>query len=368
MAFNLKLVLKALLFSSSQPLTIKDIQTVFGRYHDQAASTSLGLSAGGGELGAGSEEHGEGGEESALEEAVSGGADLALSRTEEIVAEEINPLGLAPVDADLYVDVPSLVTAAQIRTAMDELAEELKAMNDIYLLIDGAQGYRLVTHPRFAKWIRIQRDEPPPVKLTQSALETMAVVAYRQPVTRSELEAIRGVSAEAGLSKLMERELVYIVGRADLPGRPLQYGTTDKFLEFVGVKSLVELPASDVLSPRQIDEWLNRAANVTPPADAEMGLPLEEGEGESPSFTPVEIEHVDSVAHEAAVAEVESDVEVEESIEGDLPVAVETEVETEIAGEAAEEDLVADAGKDAGAPSEDGAPGDDGSSSDEPKR
>ncbi len=196
-----------------------------------------------------------------------------------------------PSDADLYADVPALITTAQIREAMDELAAELRTHNDIYLLIDGAQGYRFVTHPRFARWIRILRDEPPPVKLSQSALETLAVIAYRQPVTRSEIESIRGVSADAGLNKLLERELVYIVGRADLPGRPLQYGTTDKFLEFVGVKSLVELPASDVLSPRQIDEWLNRAANTTPPADAEMGLPLEEGEGDSPSLEPVTIEH-----------------------------------------------------------------------------
>ncbi len=275
MAFNLKLVLKALLFSSSQPLTIKDIQTVFVSYHDQTATLGPGS-------GAGETDPGEATEVSVDEGAATG---QALATT----ADEINPLGLAPVDVELYADVPALVTAAQIRDAMEQLADELRAMNDIYLLIDGAQGYRLVTHPRFAKWIRIQRDEPPPVKLTQSAIETLAVVAYRQPVTRSEIEAIRGVSADAGLSKLMERELVYIVGRADLPGRPLQYGTTDKFLEFVGVKSLVELPASDVLSPRQIDEWLNRAANVTPPADAEMGLPLEDGEDESPSFAPVEI-------------------------------------------------------------------------------
>lgn len=302
MAFNLKLVLKALLFSSSQPLTIKDIQTVFARYHDQAQAPAI--KAGDTEN---VEEAAEEPAEQAVAESVATGEPSgdAAAGTEE----ETNPLGLTPVDEELYVDVPSLVTAAQIREAMDELAAELKALNDIYLLIDGAQGYRLVTHPRFAKWIRIQRDEPPPVKLTQSALETMAVVAYRQPVTRSEIEAIRGVSAEAGLSKLMERELVYIVGRADLPGRPLQYGTTDKFLEFVGVKSLIELPASDVLSPRQIDEWLNRAATVTPPADAEMGLPLEEGEGESPSLEPVEIAHVE-----------ESD-EMEESIEGDAPVA-----------------------------------------------
>lgn len=298
MAFNLKLVLKALLFSSSQPLTIKDIQTVFARYHDQAQAPAI--KAGDTEN---AEEPSEEPAGQAAESGVMGGEIPAGTE------EETNPLGLTPVDEELYVDVPSLVTAAQIREAMDELAAELKALNDIYLLIDGAQGYRLVTHPRFAKWIRIQRDEPPPVKLTQSALETMAVVAYRQPVTRSEIEAIRGVSAEAGLSKLMERELVYIVGRADLPGRPLQYGTTDKFLEFVGVKSLIELPASDVLSPRQIDEWLSRAATVTPPADEEMGLPLEDGEGESPSLEPVEIAHV------------EESGEADASIEGDAPAA-----------------------------------------------
>lgn len=285
MAFNLKLVLKALLFSSNQSLTIKDIQTVFTRYHDLATRASESATDA---TEVGPENAPASGPEGSLTRD-SGGAATGDAPAAADTFEETNPLGLAPADVELYVDVPSLVTAAQIRLAMDQLADELRAASDIYLLIDGAQGYRLVTHPRFAKWIRIQRDEPPPVKLTQSALETMAVVAYRQPVTRSELEAIRGVSAEAGLNKLMERGLVYIVGRADLPGRPLQYGTTDRFLEFVGVKSLVELPASDVLSPRQIDEWLNRSAQVTPPADAEMGLPLEEGEGESPSFAPVEI-------------------------------------------------------------------------------
>uniref|UniRef100_UPI00404AACCE SMC-Scp complex subunit ScpB n=1 Tax=Cephaloticoccus sp. TaxID=1985742 RepID=UPI00404AACCE len=117
-------------------------------------------------------------------------------------------------------------------------------------------------------------------------------MAYRQPTTRAEIEAIRGVSADAGISKLLERELIYIVGRADLPGRPIQYGTTDQFLEFSGIKSLNELPASDVLSNRQIDEWLQTAMNpIVPPADAEMGLPLEEGEGASPNLEPVSVEH-----------------------------------------------------------------------------
>lgn len=272
MAFNLQLVLKALLFSSSQSLTIKDIQTVFARYHDQAQSTmALGNTEG------------------TVVVTESGEGEAAATENDLTVADLAGDSPSAPRDAELYGDVPSLVTAAQIREAMERLSEELKLQNDIYLLVEGPQGYRLVTHPRFARWIRVQRDEPPPVKLTPSALETLAVVAYRQPVTRSEIEAIRGVAVENVLNKLLERELIYVVGRADLPGRPIQYGTTDKFLEFVGVKSLIELPASDVLSPRQIDEWLNRSVNVTPPADAEMGLPLETGEGDSPSLAAVEI-------------------------------------------------------------------------------
>jgi segregation and condensation protein B len=282
MAFNLKLVLKALLFSSNQPLAIKDIQAVFTRYHEKAQALHAANT----------------------EAAANETAEVPADETAAVVPSggesggeaEAGAPDSADMDAELYADVPSLVTATQIREAMDELAAELRAQNDIYLLIDGASGFRIVTQPRFARWIRTLRDEPPPAKLSQSALETLAVVAYRQPVTRSELESIRGVSCETVMNRLLERELVYVVGRADLPGRPLQFGTTDKFLEFVGVKSLVELPASDVLSPRQIDEWLNHTANATPPADAEMGLPLEEGEGASPSLNPVNIEHVENTA------------------------------------------------------------------------
>jgi segregation and condensation protein B len=90
------------------------------------------------------------------------------------------------------------------------------------------------------------------------------------------------------------------VGRADLPGRPLQYGTTDKFLEFLGIKSLDELPASDVLSNRQIDEWLQNSSNARPPTDVDMGLPLELGEGASPNFDQVTIQHGDEVAMPSA--------------------------------------------------------------------
>jgi segregation and condensation protein B len=235
MAFNLKKVLKALLYSSGQPLAMKDIQSTFERFHRQA------------------------------EAAPEGAAPAPAPDAAELPAE--------PADSpDLYEGVPALVTAAQIREAMDEIAAELRAADEGLVLVDGASGFRLATQPRFARWIRLLREAPPPAKLSQSSVETLAVVAYRQPVTRAEIESVRGVSADAGISKLLERELITVVGRAELPGRPLQYGTTERFLEFVGVKSLDELPASDVLSSRQIDEWLKGGAAGHTPNDADMGL------------------------------------------------------------------------------------------------
>jgi len=277
MAFNLKKVLRALIFSTSQPLSVKDLQAAFTRYHEQAALPA-------------SE-----GEDTVSEEAAPGAEAAAALAGEplpgERPAEALNPLALAEEDPELYSEVPSLITATQIRETMAELTTEVANAGLGLVLVDTASGYQLMTEGRFARWIRVLRNEPPPVKLSQSALETLAVISYRQPVTRTEIEHIRGVSAEAGVNKLLERELIYIVGRADLPGRPLQFGTTDKFLEFIGIKSLDELPASDVLSNRQIDEWLQKTTNAKAPSDADMGLPLELGEGASPSFESVTVEH-----------------------------------------------------------------------------
>jgi segregation and condensation protein B len=261
MAFHLKKVLKALLLSSSQPLAIKDIQAAFTRFHEQTSELPTGDFSG-----AASGERRADDESKPVAVPEQNVGPTSSDEIAEIAAE------IPPSDPELYSDVPSLVTATQIREAMDQIAAELRASDEGLLLIEGNAGFRLVTHPRFARWIRILRQEPPPVKLSQSAIETLAVIAYRQPVTRSEIETIRGVSAEAGLNKLLERELVYIVGRADAPGRPIQYGTTDQFLEFVGIKSLDELPASDVLSSRQIDDWLKTASNSHAPTDTDMGL------------------------------------------------------------------------------------------------
>lgn len=277
MAFHLPSVLKALLFSSGQPLSIKDIQDVFARYHEQHQVPAP----------------------------VETSSDIPAAAPAEEDA----------IDLEAAADVPNLVTAAQIRDAMAEVSKTLESSGDVYLLDESAKGYRIVTNPQFAPWVRALRNEPPPARLTPASLETLAVVAYRQPVTRSEIEAVRGVSADAGLNKLLERELIYITGRAELPGRPLQYSTTDQFLEFVGVKSLVELPASDVLSPRQIDEWLKEAMNPSTPGDAEMGLPLEESEGDAPTQSDTPLAEPETETNDEAVVEASPDETAETTAE-----------------------------------------------------
>jgi segregation and condensation protein B len=156
-----------------------------------------------------------------------------------------------------------------LRRLLDDLARDWQDRG--VELVALASGWRFQSRPELRPYLDRLHPEKPP-KYSRAAMETLAIVAYRQPVTRAEIETIRGVSAEAGVNKLLERELIYVVGRADLPGRPIQYGTTDRFLEFVGVKSIDELPASDVLSSRQIDEWLNNAMNPAKLSDTDMGL------------------------------------------------------------------------------------------------
>ena len=120
-----------------------------------------------------------------------------------------------------------------------------------------------------------KRDNPKPQRLSQAAMETLAIVAYRQPVSRSDIEAIRGVSSDSSINTLLEHELILVSGRADLPGRPLQYETCDKFLEYCGLSSIEELPASDILSPEQVNEWILEASNheMETLSDTDVGLP-----------------------------------------------------------------------------------------------
>ena len=109
-----------------------------------------------------------------------------------------------------------------------------------------AGGFRMETVPEVAEYVRAYL-KPKPQKLSRAALETLAVIAYYQPITRAEVERMRGVDASASLKVLLERQLIRVVGRKEVPGRPLLYGTTERFLEVFGLKDLKDLPPLEEL-------------------------------------------------------------------------------------------------------------------------
>lgn len=258
MEFNLQKILKALLFSTSEPLTVRDIQRVMTRFHEEAAKRQQEFK----ELNPDSVPSADSSEES--------------TDTPDVVEGE------HVYSSDLIDQVPSLLTAAQIREALDQIDQELQQNNEVYRVQTTNNGFRIVITPEFSEWVRLLRNVPKPAKLRSSALETLAIIAYRQPVTRAVMEAIRGVSVDNALNKLIELELITVVGRADAPGRPIQYGTTGRFLEFCGIASISDLPASDVLSPSQLNDLISRATHASTPQDGDVGLssPDDDAEGE----------------------------------------------------------------------------------------
>src|ERR1035437_6083575 len=140
------------------------------------------------------------------------------------------------------------VKETELTTALEDLAKDHEAAQRSYRLACVAGSWQFVTQPEYAAWLKAlvgHRLRPP--RLSQPALETLAIIAYRQPITRAEIEQVRGVSVDGVMQTLVERGLVEQVGRAKVVGRPMNYGTTILFLEYFGLRSLEELPAADEL-------------------------------------------------------------------------------------------------------------------------
>jgi segregation and condensation protein B len=136
----------------------------------------------------------------------------------------------------------------ELTLALEELARDHEAAARSYRLACVAGSWQFVTQPEYATWLRaLVGIKARPPRLSQPALETLAIVAYRQPITRAEIEQIRGVNVDGTMQTLTERGLVEGVGRADVVGRPPTYGTTALFLEYFGLSSLEGLPAADEL-------------------------------------------------------------------------------------------------------------------------
>jgi segregation and condensation protein B len=147
------------------------------------------------------------------------------------------------------------VKEADLVAALEQLAKEHEEANRSYRLVCVAGSWQFVTQPDYAPWLKAMvghKIRPP--RLSQPGLETLAIIAYRQPITRSEIEQVRGVTVDGVMQTLLERGLVEQMGRAEVVGRPMTYGTSATFLEYFGLRSLEDLPAAEELRRIQVQK------------------------------------------------------------------------------------------------------------------
>ena len=152
-----------------------------------------------------------------------------------------------PLSIDRIKNVVEVTEIKEIRKAIDSLKEEYDHRNGGFFLCEVAGGFQIRTRPEYKVWVkRFLKSKP--IRISRAGMETLAIVAYKQPVIRNEIEHIRGVDCGGILRMLLDRNLIRILGRKKIPGRPLIYATTKQFLEMFDLKDLKELP-----SPKEID-------------------------------------------------------------------------------------------------------------------
>ncbi len=266
-------------------------------------------------------------------------------------------------------------TEEQAVVVLEELKVWYETSGHSFALVEQVNGWTLVTAGGAGHWVRQLYPEAKPTRLSGPALETLAIIAYRQPVTRADIEAVRGVAVDGVMQVLLDRSLVKIAGRSEAPGRPLLYSTTEYFLQHFGLKTVTDLPNSEELrrvplptppapegeakaKEKEKDKEAAVVATEAPAAavaagsaevaatgsaDALAGAPAadapaaveEEPSTETPGKTPVEQDEPAVEAAEAAPVEVEPETEPETAAEA--PEPAEEEPQPEAAPEPAEE-------------------------------
>lgn len=168
---------------------------------------------------------------------------LIFSSDDSLSAEEI-------IRAIKSIDGEDIeITKEEVDGAVDALNKKYSEAGNSFRILRIANGYLYATLESYAKYVGYLSSERAKRRLSQAALETLSIIAYKQPITKPELESIRGVNSDYILTTLLEKNLITIKGRAETVGRPLLYGTTDEFLKYFGLNNLTDLP-----KPREIDE------------------------------------------------------------------------------------------------------------------
>ena len=202
-----------------------------------------------------------------------------------------------PITAESICKAAGNREITEVRTALDELIEEYRDRDGGFYLAGVAGGYQFKTPPENTEWIKrlIQPNTP---RMSRAALETLAIIAYKQPVIRADIEHIRGVDTGGVIRMLLERKLLRVLGRKEIPGRPLIYATTKLFLQVFDLKNLKDLP-----SPKEIEDMALESGSATIHSDKagdgnesgdsgqkEQSL-VPGGEQEHPGFPPTDESH-----------------------------------------------------------------------------
>lgn len=163
-----------------------------------------------------------------------------------------------PLPAKMIIDAVRGLDGSDTSITEDDIEDTVTALNQKYSeeshsfnIVKLAGGYVFATRPEYAKYLGYLASEKSKRRLSAAALETLAIIAYKQPITKPEIESIRGVNSDSIIANLLEKTLITITGRAEKIGRPLLYGTTDEFLKYFGLNKLSDLP-----KPREIEEIL----------------------------------------------------------------------------------------------------------------
>lgn len=178
-----------------------------------------------------------------------------------------------PMNIDSLKDILE-IDKVNTERLLKELVTEYSINNSGLLVVEVADGFQMVTNPACAPWVRKLLSTAVPKKLSPSSLETIAIIAYKQPIIKAEIEAIRGVNSDGVVKTLLERRLIKILGRKEAPGRPLMYGTTPEFLQYFGLKNLTELPTL-----KEFNEMETPEPPETLPEDEDMQEAVEAYEG-----------------------------------------------------------------------------------------
>jgi segregation and condensation protein B len=187
--------------------------------------------------------------------------DFLLLHTEALIFCSAMPIKLEEIANCLAELIEEEVSLTEVNLLVEILTNKFLTGNFAFQLIKIGGGYQFLTKPTYQESVQILLRQKSKKRLSNSALETISIIAYKQPITKGQIEQIRGVNSDYAIQKLLEKELIVMQGKAETAGRPVLYGTTEKFMDYFGINNLKELPMPKDLGEENINEIGELASN-----------------------------------------------------------------------------------------------------------